>query len=559
MKRVRALGPFAVIAVIAVVVIIVVGFIGCGRKKPGANGPETAAAATVAKPVAVATAMRGSIERTLEVSGTIQTADEVNVVSEVLGKVVQVNADVGDYVRRGQTLVRLDAQTAAAQADQAAAGVHSARVGLGQAEEALKLTDETTASGVRAADVAVATARERLKQAEAARDLVRSQVDSQVEQARTALQSAETQLAEVRAGARAQQRRQAEAQVRQAKANLDLAQQTHDRYRTLFDGGVISQQQFDEIRTQYQVAREAHQQAVEALSLVEEGARTEEVRLAELAVEQARERLRLAEASRTQVDVSEQDVRAAEQAVRQAQEGLRSAEAARRQVELRRREVAAARAGIQSAEAARRVTAVQLDKHTVISPISGTVSARHVDPGEAASPGLPLLTIVGSEMLYVEAAVSEQDLARVQVGQPAEVRVDGLPDEVFVGEIITVAPAVESASRTGTIRVRLVNAGDRVRPGMFARATLVVERSDDAVIVARDALVTQDGANYLFVVENNVATRREVELGIQGATRLEVLSGLRGGEQVVVEGQDQLQDGDAVTIAGTSPAGSDQR
>lgn len=559
MKRVRAPGPIPVIAALIAVALIVVGFIGCGRAKPTADGEEAAAATTGSTPVAVATAVHGGIERTLEVSGTIQTADEVNVVAEVPGKAVAVNADVGDYVRRGQMLVRLDSQAAAAQADQASAGVHSARVGLSQAEESLRLTDETTASSMRAADVAIAAARERLKQAEAARDLVRSQVSSQVEQARTALHSAETQLAEVRAGARDQQRRQAEAQVRQAKANLDLAAQTDARYRALLDSGVIAQQQYDQVHTQYLVAQSTHEQALEALSLVEEGARTEQVRLAELAVEQARERLRLAEANTAQVKVSEQDVRAAEQAVRQAQEGLRSAEAARRQVELRRREIAAARAGIQSAEAARRVSTVQLSKHSVVSPISGTVSARFVDPGEAASPGVPLLTIVGSEMLYVEADVSEQDLAQVEVGQAAEVRVDGVADQVFVGEIITLAPSVESASRTGTVRVRLVNPGDQVRPGMFARATLVIQRSDAGVIIARDALLTEDGVTYVFVVENNVAHRREVEVGIENASRVEVLSGLREGDQVVVEGQDQLQDGDAVTIADAPAARSGPR
>lgn len=557
MKRVRALGPIPVIAALIAVALIVVGFIGCGRGKPAADGQEATVATST--PVSVTTAMRGGIERTLEISGTIQTADEVDVVAEVMGKVAAVHADVGDYVRRGQTLVRLDTQTAAAQADQASAGVRSATVGLSQAEESLRLTDETTASSVRAADVGVAAARERLKQAQAARDLMGSQVSSQVEQARTALRSAETQLAEVRAGARDQQRRQAEAQVSQAKANLDLAAQTDARYRGLLDGGVVAQQQYDQIHTQYLVAQSAYEQALQALSLVEEGARTEQVRLAELAVQQAEERLRLAEASTTQVEVSEQDVRAAEQAVRQAQEGLRAAEAARRQVELRRREIAAAHAGIQSAEAARRVTAVQLSKHSVVSPISGTVAARHVDPGEGASPGVPLLTIVGSDMLYVEASVSEQDLAQVQVGQAAEVRVDGVADEVFVGEIITIAPAVESASRTGTVRVRLMNASAAVHTGMFARATVVIQRSDDTVIVARDSLLTADGATYVFVVENNVAHRREVEVGIESATRVEIISGLRAGDQVVAEGQDQLNDGDAVTIADAPAAGSDPR
>ncbi|MGD9496264.1 MAG: efflux RND transporter periplasmic adaptor subunit [Armatimonadota bacterium] len=558
MKRVRALAALAGVAAVLAALALAVGFVGCGRMGPG-EAPPAAAAVATATPVTVATAMLGSMERTLEVSGTIQTADEVNVVAEVMGKVAQVYADVGDYVRRGQTLVRLDTQVAAAQVDQAAAAVRSAEVALGQAREALKLTEETTASAVRSAQVGVTSARERLEQARAAARLVESQTTSQIEQARTALQSAETQLAEVRAGAREQQRRQAEAQVRQAKANLDLAEQTWRRHKQLFDAGVISAQQHDQMRTQYEVAQATYEQALEALSLVEEGARTEQVRLAELSVEQARERLRLAEASRTQIEVAQQDVRAAEEGVRQAQEQLRAAEAGRRQVELRQRDIAAARAGIRLAEAGQRMASVQLAKHVVPAPISGTVSARHVDAGEAASPGVPLLTIVSTEMLYLEARVGEQDLAEVRVGQPAQVTVDGVADEVFVGEIITVAPSVEPGSRTGTVRVRLLNAVDRVRTGMFARATIVVERRDEAIVVAREALLTENGLTYLFVVENDKAARREVEVGLQAETRVEVISGLRAGERIVIEGQAGLGDGDQVQIVDGTPSGRGAR
>lgn len=534
----------------AVVLASVLAIHGCGRDGTRAEEAPGAAAAAQesATPVQVATAVRADIDQTIEVSGSIQTTDEVDVVAEVSGKVARVYADVGDYVRRGRTLVRVDAQVAAAQRDQAAAGVQSARAALNQAQEALRLTDQTTASSVRHAEVGVTAAQERLEQARAAARLVEAQVNSAIDQARTAVRSAETRLAEVRAGARDQERRQAEARVMQAKASLDLAEQTRNRYERLLEGGVISQQQFDQVKTEHELARQNYQQATEQLSLVEEGPRSEQVRLAELNVEQAKQQLAQAEANRTQIEVARQDVRAAEEGVRQAREQLNAALAGRGQVQVQERQVASARAGVDQAQAGERVAAVQLAKHVVTAPISGTVSARHVEPGEGASPGLPLLSIVSSEMLYVEASVSERDLARVDVGQAAEVRVDGLPDEVFVGEIITMAPSVAPESRTGTIRVRLLNPPDAVRPGMFARATIVIERREGAVVIARDALLIEDGTTYLFVVEGETATRREVQTGLQTATRVEVIAGLREGERVVIEGQDQLQDGDRVRI-----------
>ena len=536
-------------ALLALALVLVAG---CGRG-PGEEQPGAAAAAPARTPVSVATAMRGNIDETLEITGTAEASDEVDVVAEVSGKVAGVYADVGDYVRRGQTVVRVDAQVAAAQADQASAGVHSAEVGLSQAEQALVLTDETTASAVRAAEVGVATARERLKQAEAARDLVRSQVTSQIEQARTALQSAETSLADVRAGARDQQRRQAEAQVRQAKANLDLAQQTYERYRRLFDGGVIPEQQLDQMRTQYQVALETHQQAVEALSLVEEGARTEQVRLAELGVQQAGERLQLAEASRTQIDVAEQDVRAAEQGVRGAQEQLRSAEAARRQVDVRQRDLAAARAGIRSAEAGQRMASVQLAKYSVPAPISGLVAMRNVDPGEGAMPGVAVMRLVDIDPIRVDAVVNELDVERVRPGDRGMVSFDGLEGESFVGTVRETTPQAVPGSRNYIARIEVENPGGLIRPGMFARVDLVLDTRSDTVLIVRDALVERDHSRQVFVVVDGAIVVRDVEVGAIRRNLVEIIDGVREGDMVVVSGQDALAEGQRVEPVQTTP------
>lgn len=552
MKRVRALRLVIVIAAAVPVAVVVGGFSGCGRSGPGEQAASTEPAA-VATPVVTATAMRGSIDEILEITGTAEASDEVDVVSEVSGKVARVYADVGDYVRRGQTLVRVDAQVAAAQVDQAASGVTSAQASLAQAREALRLTDATTASAVRSAEVGVATARERLEQARAAARLTESQVNSNIEQARTAVQSAQTQLAEVRAGARDQQRRQAEAQVRQARANLDLAAQSDARYRSLLDSGVIAQQQYDQVHTQYLVAQSAHEQALEALSLVEEGARTEQVRLAELAVEQAQERLRLAEASRSQLEVARQEVAAAEQGVRQAQEQVRSAEASRRQVDLRQRDVAAAQAGVSAAEAGRRAATVQLGKHSVPSPISGLVARRNVDPGEGALPGSPLLRLVDIDPIRVEAVVNELDVDRVRAGLRGVVSFDGLGGRTFVGTVTEITPQATASSRNFVARIEVENPDGAIKPGMFARVELVLEARADTIIIVRDALVERDHLREVYVVQDGTIDVREVEVGAIRGNLVEILSGLGEGATVVTGGQEALAQGQKVTPLQDAP------
>lgn len=542
-------------ATVALLALACVLMVGCNRGPDERAGQSAEAAEARATPVMVATAMRSNIDETLEVTGTAEAAEEVDVVAEVAGKVSRVHADVGDYVRRGQRLVRVDTQIAAAQRDQAAAGVSSARAGLEQARAALDLTDRTTASGVRQAEVGVAAAQERVEQAKAASRLVESQVNSAIEQARTGVSSAETRLAEVRAGARAQERRQAEAGVRQAKASLDLAEQTHARHQRLLEAGVISRQQYDQVKTQYDLARENHRQAVEQLSLVEEGARTEQVRLAELGVEQAREQLALAEASRAQVEVARQDVRAAEEGLRQAREQLTSAIAGRKQVDVQQRQVASAEAMIGQAQAGERVASVQLSKHTVSSPASGLVATRMVEVGEGAMPGAPVMRIVRINPIRIHAVVNELDVERVRVGDVGVVTFDGLSAREFRGRVTDISPQALPDSRNYVARVEVENPGGVIKPGMFARISLLLGAREDVVVVQRDALLERDHVRQVYVVVDGVVEVREVEVGVIDRNLAEITDGVREGETVIVSGQDALADGQRVEPVERSSVG----
>ncbi|MFW6437553.1 MAG: efflux RND transporter periplasmic adaptor subunit [Armatimonadota bacterium] len=521
---------------------------GCGRDgEPEDQAPGAAAAEEVAAtPVPVAVAMRTDIDQTLEVTGSAQASDEVDVVAEASGKISGVYADVGDYVRRGSTLVRVDTQVAAAQRDQAAASVQSARAAFRQAQEALRLTRDTTSSGVRQAEVGVATAKERLEQAQASARLIEAQANAAVEQARTSVQSAETRLEEVRAGARQQERRQAEAQVAQARASLQLAEQTYNRYQRLYEGGVIPEQQLDQVRTEYELAQQRLQQAQEQLSLVEEGARSEQVRLAELNVEQAREQLDQAQANRIQIEVAQQEVAAAREGVRQAQEQLTAALANRGQVDAQERQVASARAGVDQAQAGERVASVQLGKHAVSSPIAGLVAARMVDAGEGAMSGTPVMRIVDTDPIRIDAVVNQLDIERVSNGDPAVVEFDGLSGREFRGTVGDIEPQAIPDSRNYVVRIEVPNPDGVVKPGMFARVSILLGSREDVVVIKRDALLERDHVREVYVVVDNVVEVRDVKVGVISGNLVEIVDGVREGETVIVSGQDTVAEGEKV-------------
>lgn len=543
---------YAASALLLVAIVIAATALGCGRHPRGeATGAE--AAEVAATPVLVATAMRGAIEDTLELTGTAQANDEVDVVPETSGKVTAVYADVGDYVRRGQVLVRLDAQLASAQANQAAAGVSAARAALRQATTARDLTDRQTAIAVNLAEAQLAAAREQLRKAEAAAQLTQRTVETNIEQARTALQTAEAALAEVRAGARAQQRAQAQAAVNQAQAALELARQTYERNQKLFAGGAISQMQLDQVRTQYQVAQAQYEQALQAQSLTEEGASTEQVRQAELRVQAARDALRLAEAAREQITIARHDVDTARQGVRQAEEAVRAARANRDQVAVSERQIEAARAAVGQAAAAQQAAAVSVSKHAIYAPISGLVARRMVDRGEAALPGQPVMRLVNINPIKLEATVSELDVERIHLGDRAVVSFDGLPDQQFVGVVRDLAPQANKDTRQFVARLEVSNERGLIRPGMFARVQLVLETRSDTILIRRDGLVERGRSRLVYVVTGGSVQVREVTVGAISGNLVEILEGVREGESYVIADQSSLADGQKVVAKQPEP------
>ncbi len=183
------------------------------------------------------------------------------------------------------------------------------------------------------------------------------------------------------------------------------------------------------------------------------------------------------------------------------------------------------------------------------------VAERYLDEGETVSANAPLLRIVELDPLTAVFYVSERDYALLSNGQRAELTTDSYPGEVFIGEIARIAPVFSASTRQARVEVRVDNPQRRLKPGMFARISLVLERVEDARIVPQQALATRKGHDGLFVVseDGGSVAWREVNVGIRQADRVQML-GDNPGERVVVVGQQLLKDGSAIAIAGAAEA-----
>jgi len=153
--------------------------------------------------------------------------------------------------------------------------------------------------------------------------------------------------------------------------------------------------------------------------------------------------------------------------------------------------------------------------------------------------------------LILSISVPERELPKLSVGQLAELSFDAVPGRTFGGKIDLISPYVNPTSATFGVRVRVVDTGGLLRPGMFARVALVYERKMDALQIPRTALLDGDGPPKVFVVKDGKAAERNVQLGLSNGAYVEVVTGLKDGEQVVVVGQAAVKPGATVRIVNT--------
>jgi HlyD family secretion protein len=248
------------------------------------------------------------------------------------------------------------------------------------------------------------------------------ELDAGLAVAQAQLEAAEARLSELERGARPQEVATAEAAVRQAEQRVDEARRDAERASTLFEGGAISRQAFDRAQTALDLATAALDQAREQLALLVEGPRAETIRAQRAAVAQARANVVRTEAT--------------------------------------------------------------LANAVVTAPFDGVVTVRHREPGEAVTPGAPVLTLLDPDDRWVRIYIRENQIGLVQLGMAAEISSDTYPDRVYQGEVVFIGSEAEFTPRnvqTTEERTRLVypvkvritgDPGFELKPGIPADVTL---------------------------------------------------------------------------------------
>ncbi|MGQ9604286.1 MAG: efflux RND transporter periplasmic adaptor subunit [bacterium] len=197
----------------------------------------------------------------------------------------------------------------------------------------------------------------------------------------------------------------------------------------------------------------------------------------------------------------------------------------------------------------------RFEPFAVTSPIQGRIARIYADRGSFVMQGQPIVQVINDNFVRVKIAILEKDYHLVKVGTQARLEFDALPGRKIEGRVTSLSPIVDQRTGTAVAEVRLDNGNGLLRPGMYARAYLVVDSRKGVVLLPAAATLTEvlpgRGTRVettVFVVDGEMARERKVVLGLASGDWYEVLDGLKPGEKVVTTGQNLLRDGSQVRI-----------
>ena len=218
----------------------------------------------------------------------------------------------------------------------------------------------------------------------------------------------------------------------------------------------------------------------------------------------------------------------------------------------------AAEAQLAAARAQAVATREDAARTVITAPITGSVSARHVEAGEAVSAGDPILTVVNTSVLELAGRIPVDRAAGVRVGQPVAFALGAFPGREFAGTVARIDPAADPETRQVGVYVRLPNAKGEIIAGQFARGRVAGQRVENAVVVPVSAVQGVGSAAAVYVIEGGTLSRRAVQTGArdEASGLVAITSGLKAGDRVLARPSAELADGTPVVVADDQAAAS---
>jgi len=189
--------------------------------------------------------------------------------------------------------------------------------------------------------------------------------------------------------------------------------------------------------------------------------------------------------------------------------------------------------------------------NTIIkTPIGGIVTAVTVEEGNLASAQTPIATIVNLDMVEIDCSINESQVNKIVVGDKVQIRIAATGGKIFEGKIKNVSPTMDQRTKAYPLTVVLENIENVIKAGMYAEVEIITDVRPAAFVVPAQAVIQRNGITKVFVVQDDKAFEKEVEVGLSNGKETEIIRGLNAGEEVIFRGNEDVVRGDPVKVIG---------
>lgn len=327
---------------------------------------------------------------------------------------------------------------------------------------------------------------QKIKQGEVLFTIDKKEAAAQLNQAQASLSSSNANLIRTKDSSYVEAINQYEAAIKQKQLIYDDAKNSFDKDKILYEQGAISKQDYETSENKYKSASIDLDAAKDTLKVFKEKSNPQSIEIAAAAVAQS--------------------------------------------------------------ESALEYSKIQLDNYTVTSPISGIISAKNVNKGELVSSAVNAYTIINTQTLVAEVNVSDAMMEKLRTGDKLQFKVKAVRDKLFEGTISNISPTIDAKTQFYIVKINIDNSEGILKPGMFAKIYLTSEKKDNVILVNNEAIIVENGVPFIYTVKDGVVKKKNVTVGLANDKLTEIISNLNEGEQVILEGQTFLNDGQKVNI-----------
>lgn len=192
---------------------------------------------------------------------------------------------------------------------------------------------------------------------------------------------------------------------------------------------------------------------------------------------------------------------------------------------------------------------INLEKMNIKAPFSGViVNLPHYTPDVRVAQGQPMVGIMDYKKMYMDVNLPESAISHVNINQPVFITHYTLPEDTLKGVISELSPAISMETRTFKGKVSIDNGGLKLRPGMFVKADIMVDRADSAIVIPKNVVQSNRNRKYVYIVEKNTAILRNIRTGLEDDDNIEVVEGLNVNDNLVTRGFETLRENSKVKV-----------